>query len=164
MIFLIFGRSLPIRNRLDEEQWRGAFTYNKGHNQVGVDRGVPIPRFPPPYPHFPPPRPRFPPPHPPLPSPWNISPAPIEKKKRFISSYNLSFQCMDYCQGFKTVGQFVCSSVHLLVCFGILHPSQRPSRQHCGQAKPCLRRNGKVEGRQDRWEKKMQAQQVPVLL
>ena len=57
---------------------------------------------------------------------------------------------MDYYQGFKTVGQFVCSSVHLLVCFGVLQPSQRPSRQHCGQAKPCLWRNGKVEGREDR--------------
>ena len=31
--FFNTGRSLPIMNRLDEEQWRGAFTYNKGHNQ-----------------------------------------------------------------------------------------------------------------------------------
>ena len=124
---------------------------------VGVDRGVPNPRFPPPSPHFPPPRPpHFPPSRPPLPSPWNISPAPIEKKKKkqVSSSYNLSFQCIDYYQSFKTVGQFVCSSVHLLVCFGDLQPSQRPSRQHCSQVKPCLWRKGKDKRKQDRWEKK----------
>ena len=31
--FSNIGHSLPIMNRLDEEQWQGAFTYNKGHNQ-----------------------------------------------------------------------------------------------------------------------------------
>ena len=118
----------------------------------GWTGGVPNPRFPPLITTSPPLAPRFPPPRPPLPSLWNISPAPIEKKKKkqVSSSYNLSFQCIDYYQSFKTVGQFVCSSVHLLVCFGVLQPSQRPSRQHCSQVKRCLRRKGKDKGRQDR--------------
>ena len=77
---------------------------------VGVDRGVPNPRFPPPYPHFPPPRP-------PLPSPSSPTSLPLEyfsrphrkkQKQQVISSYNLSLQCMDYYQSFKTVWQFVC--------------------------------------------------------
>ena len=71
----------------------------------------------PPYHHFPPPRP-------PLPSPSSPTSVPLEyfsrphrkkqkkkkkkKKQQVISSYNLSFQCMDYYQSFKTVGQFVC--------------------------------------------------------
>ena len=112
-----------------------------------------------------PPPPRFPPPCPPPHFlPLGIFLPPPSKKKHVISSYNLSFQCMDYYQSLKTVGQFVCSSVHLLVCFGVLQPSQRPSRQHCNQVKQCPRRKGEVKGRQDRWERKMQAQKVPVLL
>ena len=86
-----------------------------------MDRGVPNPRFPP-LPHFPPP-------HPPLSLPLAPTSLPLEyfsrphrkkkqqQQKQAISSYNLSFQCMDYYESFKTVGQFVCSSVHLLVCF-----------------------------------------------
>ena len=114
---------------------------------MGVDRGIPNLRFPPPLPplpfpsppaslplipHFPPLRIFLPPP-----SKKNKNKKKKKKnnnkKKQVTSSYNPSFQCMDYYQGFKTVGQFVCSSVHLLVCFGVLQPSQRPSRQHCGE-------------------------------
>ena len=102
--------------------------------------------------------PSFPPPHPPLPSPSPPTSLPLEYfsrphlKKTQVISYNLSFQCIDYYQSFK-IGQFVCSSVHLLVCFGVLQPTQRHSRQHCSQAKPCPWRKGKEKGRQDGWEK-----------
>ena len=77
---------------------------------VGVDRGVPQPRFPPPYPQFPPPRPPASIPLVPHFPPLRIFLPPPSKKQQqqqVISSYNLSFQCMDYYQSFKTVGQFV---------------------------------------------------------
>ena len=51
------------------------------------------------------------------------------------SSYYISFQCQQEHQSFKTVGLFVCSLENLPVCFGVLQPSQRPSRQHCSQVK-----------------------------
>ena len=65
------------------------------------------------------PQPLFPSPLPPLPSPSSPTsllleyfsrPTPKSKKQQqvIISSYNLSFQCMDYYQSFKTVGQLVC--------------------------------------------------------
>ena len=118
------------------------------------------------------PQPPLPFPSPPLPSPSPPTSFPLEyfsrphrKKTQLISSDNLSFQCMDYYQSFKTRRQFVCSSVRLLVCFWVLQPSQRPSRQHCGQVKPCPRRKGKDKGRQDIWEKKCKHnKEVPVLL
>ena len=37
-------------------------------------------------------------------------------KQQFITSYNLSFQCMDYYQSFKTVGRFVCLFVPPFIC------------------------------------------------
>ena len=53
----------------------------------------PPPRLPPPFPHFPPLRIFLPPP----------SKKNKQQKQEVISSYNLSFQCMDYYQSFKTV-------------------------------------------------------------
>ena len=86
-----------------------AMDFQFSRKRVGVDRGIPNPRFPPPLPPLPSPST-------PLPSPSSPTSLPLEyfsrphrkKTKQVISSYNLSFQCMDYYQGFKTVGQFVC--------------------------------------------------------
>ena len=86
---------------------------------VVVDRGVPNPHFP---------HPLLPIPSPSPPASLTLTPTslpleyfsrPHRKKnnknthtqKQVISSYNLSFQCMDYYQS---------PSVHLLVCFGVL--------------------------------------------
>ena len=122
---------------------------------VGVDRGVPNPRLLPPLPPLPSPAP-------PLPSPSSPTSLPLEyisrphrkkKNKNNRSSHRITFHFSTWIiiKALRLYDSlFFCSSVHLLVCFLVLQPSQRPSRQHCSKAKPCLRRNGKDEGRQDR--------------
>ena len=103
------------------------------------------------------------PPPPPLPSPSSPTSLPLEyfsrphrknnNKKNNRSSHHITFHFSAWIiiKALRLQDSlFVCSSVHLLVCCGVLQPSQRPSRQHCSQAKPCLRRNGKDNGRQDR--------------
>ena len=153
-------------------------------NLVGVDRRPsptllpsPIPPLPSPCPCLPPlapipfHRPYFPPPR--------IDFSLTIKKDR--SPHHITFHFSAWIisthQIFKTVchSLFVCSSVHLFACFGVLQPSQWPSRQHCSQVKPCHWRKGEEKGKQDKWEKKnttspprsphlLQAQQVLALL
>ena len=121
----------------------------------GWTGGSPTPASLSPYPHFPPPRPPLPSPSSPTSLPLEYFSRPHRKRtnKNNRSSHHITFHFSAWIiiKALRLYGSvFVCSSIHLLLCFGVLQPSQRPSRQHCSKAKPCLRRNGKDEGRQDR--------------
>ena len=129
-------------------RWSNGSILNVVEEFGGSGQGLPLSPLPSPLP----PLPFF---SPPLPSPWNILPAPIEKNS---SSHRITFHFSAWIiikalRPEDCRGQFVCSSVHLLVWFGVLQPSQRPSRQHCSQVRPCPRRKGIDKGRQDRGEK-----------
>ena len=127
------------------------FSSTDVRNRVGVDRRGPQPPLPSPLPPLTP----TPPPRLPLPSPSCPTSLPLEyisrphrkkrkQKQQVISSYNLSFQCMDYYQSFKTVWHFVClflrSFVSLFSSFTTI--VVRPSRV-CGEME-------EDEGRQDK--------------
>ena len=108
--------------------------------------GSPTPASLPPYPTSLPLAPCFP--------PLGIFLPPPTKKNKNRYSHHITFHFSAWIiikalrpEDCRTV---CCSSVHLLVCFGVLQPSQRPSRQHCSQVKLCPRRKGKDRGRQDR--------------
>ena len=117
---------------------------------VGMNRGVPNPRFPPPYPHFPSRHPRFPRPRHPLPSPWNISLAPSKTNR---SSHHITFRFSVWIiiKDQKTVGQFVCSSVIcFFFCFFVFLEFYNLVNGPVDNIVVKSSRGGKDKGRQDR--------------
>ena len=114
-------------------------------NSVGVDRGFPTTASCPPTPT-------------PLPSEYfslpnnNNNNNNNNNKKKDRSPHHIIFHFSGWIifnnntEALDCSSLFDCFPVHLFVCFGVLQPSQRPSRQHCSQVKPSPRRKGEEKG------------------